>query len=725
MPLSTRITRKSFLRLLGAAPASAAVGVGLGSCGGGGASEITTPASTVGQSVAPNTNPAITPLAAKAGYAGIGIPGVSYWDGSFAFADLARHGDPRQMNYAAISTDANGNPTQDFLYVVAAFNLAAGAYNIVFQGRATLTATSGTITGYSYNPSTNLSTAIWNAPNGITSGASVLFNNSQKTASSATNTGISGLKIWRPGYPTDGSVTFTREFVTAMQKFQTIRAMDFFATNGNPSVNWSDRTLPSHLGSTGQYGQSWEMLVLLANATDCNIWVNIPANATNAYVNNLALLIKYGSDGVNPYTSVQANPVFPPLNANACVYTEYGNEVWNSAGGFNCFVWALASANTYLSDTTHPIAFDGPNGDQYLALRRWIAFRSASIGLIFKRVFDATASKVRPILAGQSGNGSSFLSNGLLWAEAFYGTPRSGTFWDPLLGASRAINVSDIWYGGGGAAYYDSSSPPDPNAYLTDTQRAPYFAGLPTSLADPFATNIVKDTVWTHAFGLKNVAYEGGPEPGGEATGGATGNTLAPYFNNDPQMAVVMERIHALWDSAGGDEFNYYCYSSSKPWSFVNDLQPNVVADTNTVKLGAIDTITVTQPTPVAFGAIGTGSFNLKSISSVIGSDAASYKLNGTVYRLQGTGVNYVLFPINLSQAGSHSIRLNVPASNSAGAINLWVDGVFAGTVIAPLNSTNSVMQTSTITTALSAGLNVIRLMATSGDIFVSDIVIS
>ena len=59
------------------------------------------------------------------------------------------------------------------------------------------------------------------------------------------------------------------------------------------------------------------------------MWINIPEGATPAYVTDLADLIKYGSDGVNPYTSYQVNPVYPGLNMNLHVYIEWSNETWN------------------------------------------------------------------------------------------------------------------------------------------------------------------------------------------------------------------------------------------------------------------------------------------------------------------------------------------------------------------------------------------------------------
>ena len=79
---------------------------------------------------------------------------------------------------------------------------------------------------------------------------------------------------------------------------------------GNAEADYSD------------LGEVWEYEVELANETGKDLYITIPMNANTQYVTNLANLIKYGSDGVNPYTSYQADPVYPGLNGNLHVYIE-------------------------------------------------------------------------------------------------------------------------------------------------------------------------------------------------------------------------------------------------------------------------------------------------------------------------------------------------------------------------------------------------------------------
>ena len=75
----------------------------------------------------------------------------------------------------------------------------------------------------------------------------------------------------------------------------------------------------------------------LANETGKDLYINIPLMPRIAYIDNLADLFAFGSDGVTPYTSPQANPVWAPLNSNLKVYIEFSNEIWN---------WGFTQAGT-------------------------------------------------------------------------------------------------------------------------------------------------------------------------------------------------------------------------------------------------------------------------------------------------------------------------------------------------------------------------------------------
>lgn len=141
-----------------------------------------------------------------------------------------------------------------------------------------------------------------------------------------------------------------------------IRFMDWGMTNASPVMDWADRRLPSHIFQAGilnrrspalddntspgdrETGVAYEYMVALCNATGKNMWINVPHLASADFMTRLAKLIRFGSDGVNPYDAPQANPVFAPLDPSLKVFIEYSNEIWSSGFSFPQGNWAEAQA---------------------------------------------------------------------------------------------------------------------------------------------------------------------------------------------------------------------------------------------------------------------------------------------------------------------------------------------------------------------------------------------
>ena len=111
-------------------------------------------------------------------------------------------------------------------------------------------------------------------------------------------------------------------------------------------VDWNQRTPPYWVSMTlpvddnitpgtnkhTDAGWAYEYCIALSNLTNTDAWLTIPHAATDDCVRKIARLFRYGSNANGqPYTSTQANPVYPPLNSNLKVFIEYSNETW--AGG--------------------------------------------------------------------------------------------------------------------------------------------------------------------------------------------------------------------------------------------------------------------------------------------------------------------------------------------------------------------------------------------------------
>lgn len=630
-------------------------------------------------------------------------------------ADVVRQAQFRTLSWGYdVDFDPQGAPRQDCYLIFNSRRIGAGTYKLSFQGRADVSLSAlpgGVVTNMMYDAASNTSSADVVLPQDSVGNTWLTFRNTRRTASSSSADGIGNVHLWRPGYPTDGSVLFTKEFIAAMQKFSVIRTMDFISANNNVTQTWAERTPTAWLGNTGEKGQSWELMVLLANATNRDLWINVPVKADDIYIQKLANLLKYGSDGLEPYSSSQSKPKYPPLKPGLRVYVEYGNEVWNSGPGFWDFRWALGLANANRLNTNHPIAYDGPVNDQYIALRRWIAYRSAFISQTFRKVFgDAAMMKtVRPILASQVGNGNLYLSLGLVWAEGYYG------------------DVTKLWYGGGGAAYYDSSVQPADTSAAT---MQAYFDNLPTT---NFAKSVAADAVWTKGYGLKTVAYEGGAGPGGSALGSVSGTEQLAYtYNADPRMKDRMLVASDIWLANGGDLLVYYVYSGSSPWSFVDGLSLSTVSDTTSPKLQAIDAL-AKRPLPrVTLGTAVPGTVYLRSsisaIQTRIGGDT-SWKFAGTAYRINANESDLsksemVLLPIRVVRPGHYQISMTTLDAATTDRLQLFVNGKLSGELLPIADNSGQPKETSSLTVALPEGLSVVRVRAGKGSVWIRDLVV-
>jgi len=172
-----------------------------------------------------------------------------------------------------------------------------------------------------------------------------------------------------------------------------IRFMDWGATNASPMQDWSDRRLPAHVFMNGiinsrrpsagaegnrETGVAWEQMVALCNQTGRNLWINVPHLASDDFITRLAKLIRFGSDGVNPYDAPQSNPLFAPLRSDLKVYVEFSNEIWSGGFAFPQGNWAEEQA-----------AQRGLSKPQFTARRFCDTWR------IFQQVFGGTTRLVR------------------------------------------------------------------------------------------------------------------------------------------------------------------------------------------------------------------------------------------------------------------------------------------------------------------------------------------
>lgn len=386
--------------------------------------------------------------------------------------------------------------------------------------------------------------------------------------------GIRNLRIMLPTSPDslasyDPSTPFTSHYLGYLDHY-TFHRHYLIASQ---EVDWSDRTLPGffnqHLGRVvsraanlhpDEYigpgfsqpaGMAWEWKILLANMTGGDLLLSFPIHATDDYLTKLIKVIRYGSDGVNPYDTDVANPVWPPLNSNLRVMLEPGNELWNINPPFY-FDWfgvhslavralraggEAAQAINYdgistLSGTTEdtlPRAYQGIN-DLHLRMAILLAIRAGRIAATVYPEGEVPAGRIRPVYMFQYGNLNGTAEVAIGWADAYYGKsdPASTYPGDPT-------PIDDLLFGTGGASYYTAVD----DEGLTDLVPNPTFAApsvsagynlRPTGANWAFAGNagIARYTPTTESDG------NGGTRPATDAAG------IPPAFSGQ-QVAYLID----------------------------------------------------------------------------------------------------------------------------------------------------------------------------------------
>jgi hypothetical protein len=454
-----------------------------------------------------------------------GVAANTYTDGFADAMKLAANEWTVPGGDAAVARDAQGWPTADAqVYVWQWGGDRQGTYRVQFNGQADVSEAFGTatFTSLGYDAASNTSTY-----QAVVTGQSadgpnqflLVFQNTRRTPTSPLNSGVTNVRMMKPTSPgaaasyAAGS-TFTDDLRTALGRFTALRFMA--GTNFNDSVHWSDRTLPAYStqlyfrptesGSEGN-GMAWEYRVMLANETGKDLYINVPEMADDDYVSKLAQLIKYGSDGVNPYTAPQANPVFPGLNPNLKVYVEQSNEVWNYS--FPAWQQNFQAAQQAIANGTPDgkvITYDG-NADQNIAWNRRHALRTVQVSNLFRSVYGdaAMGDRVRVLLEWQYDNAGfpPTAETQLNFLDDYFNNG------DGIQHVTTPHPVSYYIWGGGGATYYDSSNSFGRTTLLAGGGfESPVVAG---SQANPAGSG------WTFA-GTAGIAHNGS----------ALGNPAAP-----------------------------------------------------------------------------------------------------------------------------------------------------------------------------------------------------
>jgi len=596
------------------------------------------------------------------------------------FLKIGAFNDQDPANLVPIGPD--GWPATDFRVLAMAAqqdvrNLA-GAYAIVFNGQADVATGgggAGSVSGKTFDPGTNTTRATLDFPAG---GENLILD--------FTNTGgaVKNLRIIRPGLDADNPPLLNAPWKDHAKRFPVLRFMDWTRTNGNRHVAWEDRTTPEKL-RTEAYIARWETVIDAANWLNRDPWINIPVQANDEYVRNLAILLR------------------ERLNANLNVYVEYGNELWNFSirdvdldeiNGGTAFNGATVNADlAAASPAGSPLRFDG-EGDKFTLGFRRVALRLKEISDIFKETWGAAAinTRVRPVLAGQMAN-SFVVSEGLR-----------------LLDEGLGVAPASVIYAISGAPYIFPSAIPDGEADevpgLTKDQILDGLAAGVANAPNENAYQYLSHAAMAAWYGLKVVAYEFGFDNFGP-------NNVAAKreANLDPRIRQICRDLlnqwhgfgfeHVLWFSAGADSYN----TPFGMWPLVEDM-----ADQATPKNQCMDDIlaaalpAVTVGTPVLGTAIAGGNFR--------GSTNTTGSLSGLAGPFGFPG--YVEFLLRADDAGTYNVVFNGSAPAGESFRLKLNNATVAANVTLPAATGNS----SSIAVTLRKGLNAMRIERAVGASF-------
>lgn len=498
------------------------------------------------------------------GKIGVGLSGIGGF--TMEFVDASK----TMRSFNSSSLDANGYPQSDFAAIVFDMRpccpwvgsvddpynfvpgLMSGTYKLSFKGKANVTSSGDPVELLNkvYDENINLTTLdmVVQRDKWL---VNLTFSNTQLTASSAVNTGITDIQLLRPGYHNRPKDVFRQELLNALSHFPVIRFMDFVKTNNtNPDfpglTEWNTRNLPSN--ALFKDVAPWEYVIKLANLTGKDVWINIPVAASDDYITKLAKIFK---DSLT--------------NPDCKIYIEYSNEVWNK--GFKQYTY---NRNAAVYEVKNGLPGGGASklnaeagqcdrNDTSLWCGRRYVKRLKEIGDIFVETFSpgsrtAFSTKIRPVFAWQIGGWVPYYSCILKWFEFVYGEG----------------SAKNNFYGLAGAAYVNAKGAATnatvPAILSKMTSNSDAGRGNKRTTPDDWLSGSGKKGLKQIAdfFGIKLLQYETGPDNGGGDPVNIANRIAA---NRDPEMKTLL--IHDLKDNwfadpdIAGDLAMYFVLCSS------------------------------------------------------------------------------------------------------------------------------------------------------------------
>ena len=463
---------------------------------------------------------------------GMNLGGIADFNSQIEFIDLMRQARPWVIGSLTtgewdtgrtIPLDSNGYPVQvpyadpvkgqlfaqTVVVIATGGHYPAGSYTLQIRGK-------GKIVFQGDSPRTTY-TGPGTYPIAVTPTNGGLF---MSIIESDPSNPITEINLIIPGYANACPTSpFYPPFMARLQGMRTLRFMDQMATNNSQVVGWDQRRLLTSFTQAGENGIAPEYIADISNRTGTDPWINIPHQADDNYVRQLARLLK------------------ARVHSDRKIYVEYSNEVWN--GIFQQSAYAAQQGAQYFAlDST------GSHGQRL----KFQARRSGEIFDIFEQEFGGTSRLVR-VIGGWAAN--SWTSNFLLDALA-----------DPAINPSlkRADALAIAPYFGNEIAE-EIGNANQIDSITVDEILDKADGDIATKMVDAIRSNkVIADT-----HGVRLVAYEGGQHLVAYTSAYQNNQTLTNKLNaanRSPRMTDMYLRMLNTWFAGSTDLFSVFAYVS-------------------------------------------------------------------------------------------------------------------------------------------------------------------
>lgn len=314
------------------------------------------------------------------------------------------------------------------------------------------------------------------------------------------------------------SIVFNPPFLNTIQKYRSLRFMDWMHTNNSSQVNFGTRALPSHQFWSTDKGVPLEVMIALANLMDLDPWFNIPHRATDAYVTSFARILN------------------SQLEPGRRAYIEYSNEVWNP----------LFSQTRYATQQGIRQGINVLEGkrDDFAGMLHFYSRRSKQIFSLFQQAMGGV-DRIRRVMATQAVN--SFLTQEILnfenGAEATDVFAVAPYFGDTIVDAQKRDELLRLGVDGIFDWLLKDNNPILDFGSLASIDRA-----------------VSAQMQVLSGFGIPLTSYEGGQHflAAGPFESDPALNELMDAVNRDPRMKTVYLRYLSHWRQRTGNVFHHF-----------------------------------------------------------------------------------------------------------------------------------------------------------------------